>query len=130
MDWDTALANMERACADVFDTTSCRMLSRTVGQSVNHKPKSDPDRPDFDFLGTLELEPPSTKVWRHLSPDPGDVGNRSDTVSYDALLTAHTGLWPWKPHRGDVVSVGGTNWKIAAIGQDGTVRPAYFLTRS
>ncbi|NTF87500.1 hypothetical protein G6L46_10225 [Agrobacterium rhizogenes] len=129
MDWDAALANMEAVCADVFDTTPCRIIGRVVSQSVNHRRQDDPARPAFDFLGTFELEPPSTKIWRHLSPDPGDMGNRSDTVSYDALLTAHTGAWPWIAERGDLVEVSGQRWKIAAISQDGTVRPAFFLVR-
>jgi hypothetical protein len=130
MDWNSALTNMETICANVFDITPCRLQPRAKGQSVNHKSQNDPDRAAFDFMGTIELEPPSTKIWRHLSPDPGDVGNRSDTVSYDAVLTALTTGWPHQPRREDWILAAGITWKIAAIGQDGTERPAYFLVRA
>ncbi|MBB3608665.1 hypothetical protein [Rhizobium sp. BK602] len=134
MDWTSALAGMEETCADVFDVTPCRLQPRTNGRSngrsVNHSEQNDPERAAFDFMGTLELGPPSTKVWRHLSPDPGDAGNRSDTVSYDAVLTAHTGGWPYKPVRGDFFIVGNDTWRIASILPDGTVRPAFLLVRA
>ncbi len=130
MDWSSALGNAEAVCADVFDVTPCRFRGRAVSQSVNHKPQDDPARPAFEFMGTVELEPPSTKIWRHLSPDPGLRGDRSDTVSYEAVLTAHSGNWPWQPQRDDFVEADGVVWKVAAIGQDGTVRPAYFLVRA
>jgi hypothetical protein len=131
MDWTSALAGMEEACAEVFDVDPCRLQPRKPGLSVNHGPgQNDGTRAVFDFMGTLELEPPSSKIWRHLSPDPGIVGQGSDTVSYDAVVTAHTGKWPYQPNRGDWIVAAGVNWRIAAIGQDGTVRPAYFLVRA
>jgi hypothetical protein len=130
MDWTSALSNMESVCAGVFDVTPCQLQPRTKGRSVNHGAQDDPSRVPIDFVGTLELGPPSTKVWRHLSPDPGDAGNRSDTVSYDAVLTAHTGNWPYKAEREDFFIVGADTWRIAAILQDGTVRPAFLLVRA
>lgn len=130
INWSAALGNMESACAAVFDETQCRFRGRAATRSVNHKQQDDPDRQAFDFMGTIELEPPSTKIWRHLSSDPGLRGDRSDTVSYDAVLTAHSGNWPWEPQREDFVEANGIVWKIAAIGQDSTVRPAYFLVRA
>lgn len=130
MNWASALGNMESVCADVFDITPCRLQPRASGRSVNHAAQNDPSRQPFDFTGTLELGPPSTKIWRHLSPDPGDMGNRSDTVSYDAVLSAHTGGWPYKPKRDDFFLVGSDTWRIAAILLDGTVRPAYLLVKA
>jgi hypothetical protein len=130
MDWKSAAANMDAVCAEIFDNDACRLQPRAKRQSVNHPPQTDPDREAFDFMGTIELEPPSTKIWRHLSPDPGIIGQGSDTVSYDAVVTALTTGWPYKPRRDDQIICAGTAWRIAAIGQDGTDRPAYFLVRA
>ncbi len=130
MDWNSALGNLEAVCADVFDVTPCRLQPRAAGRSVNHAAQNDPNRTAFDFMGTLELGPPSTKVWRHLSPDAGIPGNSNDTVSYDAVLTAHTGDWPYKPKRDDFFVVGADTWRIAAIMLDGSIRPAYLLVKA
>ncbi|AID18323.1 hypothetical protein PPF1_10 [Rhizobium phage vB_RleM_PPF1] len=127
MDWQAAEALTENVCATVFDKTPCTLRPRKSGISPNHKAGPDPDRQPFDFLGTIELEPPSDRLPRHQSVDPGI---RNGTVSYDAVLTAHAGAWPYRPKRGDHVVSGTDAWEIAADGQDGSIRLVYFLTRA
>ncbi|MFK0330701.1 hypothetical protein ACIQUB_06215 [Rhizobium sp. NPDC090275] len=127
VDWEAARAFTLQACADIFDYTSCRLQPRKAGITANHGASNDPDRIAFDFIGTIDLEPPSDRIPRHLS---SDTGIRNGTVSYDAVLTAHIGAWPYLPVKGDFVVAVGTTWKIAAKEQDGTPRPAWYLTRA
>lgn len=138
IDWTAALANLEEGCAAVFDVTPLTLQPRKAGITGNHDPQNDTTRAPFDFFGSIELEPPSTKLMRHLSPDPL---SRDDIVSYEAVLTANmagpvvvdaqpgTG-WPYRPQRGDFVVAGGKTWKIAAVGQDGSTRPALYLVKA
>lgn len=127
MDWKAAETLTEEVCAGVFDNTPCTLRPRKTGISPNHKSGPDDGRAPFDFLGTIEIEPPSDRLARHQSVDPGI---RNGTVSYDAVLTAHGGAWPYRPRRGDHVVSGTDAWEIAAEGQDGSVRLVYFLTRA
>lgn len=128
MDWDAAQAMTERVCADIFDRTPLRLRPMKRGITGNHKPTIDNDREIFDFMGTIDLEPPSDRIPRHMS---SDTGVRNGTVSYDAVLTAHVGAWPYKPAADDhVVELdNGKTWKIVAKEQDGSVRPAWYLSR-
>lgn len=127
IDWAAARAFTEEAVADIFDYTPCRLQPRKSGLTGNHAAVDDPDRAPFDFVGTIDLEPPSDRVPRHQSSDPGV---RNGTVSYDAVLTAHVGTWPYRPRRGDHVITAVDTWKIAANEEDGSSRPAWYLTRA
>ncbi|WP_438752058.1 hypothetical protein [Pararhizobium sp. O133] len=127
MDWDAAEALTEAACASMFDTTDCVLQPRKTGASVNHAEIDDPDRLPFDFKGTIELEPPSDRIARH---QPSDPAIRNGTVSYDAVLTAYTAAWPYKPARGDYVTAKLLTWKIAANEPDGSARGVYYLNRA
>lgn len=126
IDWQAARAFTETACAETFDYTDCILIPMSSGLTVNHKPGPDPDRAPFPFVGSIDLDPPSDRISRHLSNDPGSKGN---TVSYDAVLSAHVGTWPYLPRRGDHVQSGTNTYKIAASEQDGASRPAWYLTR-
>ncbi|MBX5112692.1 hypothetical protein [Rhizobium lentis] len=130
VDWLAAQTLTEAVCAEVFDKTALRLQPRAGGASVNHKAGDDPDRVAFDFLGTIDLEPPADRLPRHLSADPGV---RNGTISYDAVLTALTTGWPYQPRRGDLVmetATGGTTWRIEASEKDGSARPAWYLVRN
>lgn len=127
IDWTSALSTLEEGCAAVFDVTTLTLQPRSPGVTVNHKAANDHLRAAFDFMGTIELEPPSTKIMRHLSADPV---SRDDIVSYEAVLTANIAEWPYKPARGDFVVAPDRTWKIEALGQDGSVRPAFYLVRA
>ncbi|MDO3434335.1 hypothetical protein QWJ46_16770 [Rhizobium sp. CBN3] len=130
IDWEAARAFTQEACAEIFDYTPLRIQPRTGGVSVNHKTADDPDRVAFDFLGTIDLEPPADRMPRHL---PGDPGVKNGTVAYDAVLTALTTEWPYQPKRGDLVieiAAGGVTWRIEASEKDGSARPAWYLVRN
>ncbi|WP_318558178.1 hypothetical protein [Pseudorhizobium pelagicum] len=127
MSWSDHLAAADIAVASYFDETPCRLQPRTKGLSVNYADVDDPDRTAFDFLGTIDLEPPADRLTRHMSADPGV---RNGTVSYDAVLTALTTLWPYEPKRGDHLISGGVTWKIAANEKDGSDRPAWYLNKA
>ena len=126
MDWEAALALTETTCAEIFDRTPCRLQPRAIGQSVNHPAGNDPGRVAFDFLGTIELEPPSDRLARHLSSDPGI---QNGTVSYDAVLTALTVGWLFRPKRDDRIISGNVTWKVAASEDDGSMRGAWYLVK-
>lgn len=121
---------LEEKTAEIFDVTPLRLQPRVGGVSVNHPAQDDPGRAPFDFLGTIDLEPPVDRLPRHLSADPGVRGG---TVAYDAVLTALVTDWPYRPQRGDLVietATGGTTWRIAASEKDGSSRPAWYLVRN
>ncbi|MBB2841460.1 UNVERIFIED_ORG: hypothetical protein GGE64_005243 [Rhizobium etli] len=130
MNWTAAIAAAEKRCAEVFDVTPLRLQPRKGGVSVNHPSQDDPDRLAFDFVGTIDLEPPADRMPRHM---PSDPGVRGGTVAYDAVLTALTTAWPYRPQRGDLVietAAGGAVWRIAASEKDGSARPAWYLVRN
>lgn len=127
MDWEAALALTDRVCAGTFDSTPCRLQPMATGATVNHKSMHDPDRVSFDFLGTIDLEPPSDRIARHI---PADMGARSSAVSYAAVLTALVKDWPFLPRHDDIVLAGGIKWKIAAKEDDGSGRPAWYLNKA
>lgn len=127
MDWENAESQLDEACASVFDVTLCRLQPKKRGQSVNHATVFDDlARPVFDFMGTIDLEPPADRITRHLSPDPGI---KNGTVSYDAVLTAHVGDWRYLPKRDDVISTESAVWTIVAAQRDGSVRHAFYLRK-
>jgi len=126
VDWEAARAFTQEACSEIFDYTACLLQPRRTGISVNHPSTDDADRSSFDFKGSIDLEPPSDRIPRHLSPD---TGIRNGTVSYDAVLSAHIAGWPYQPRRGDFVIAGGVTWKIEAKEEDGSNRPAWYLSR-
>lgn len=126
VDWQAARAFTEAACAEIFDFTPCRLIPWSKGRDVNGKGSPDPERLPFDFKGTIDLEPPSDRIARHLPADPGP---RNGTVSYDAVLSAHVGLWPYEPKRDDRVQTATDLWKILAKEPDGSNRPAWYLVR-
>lgn len=129
IDWKTARAFTEEACAEIFDYTELTLHPRKAGLTSNHPDADDPDRVPFDFKGTIDLEPPSDRLPLHQS---SDVGVRNGTVSYDAVLTARISDWPYLPRRNDLVGpMGGTpKWKIAAKEEDGSARPAWYLIKA
>ena len=129
MSWSAHLAAADDAAASYFDETLCLLQPRApgLGVSVNHSEVDDPDRAVFEFLGTIDLEPPADRLTRHMPVDPG---TRSGAVSYGAVLTALTTGWPYLPKRGDHVVAGGVTWKIAAKEDDGSNRPAWYLNRA
>lgn len=127
MSWDENLAAADLAVADYFDQGACTLLPTAPGPTANYKRGPDPNRQPFDFLATIELEPPSDRIARHLS---SDTGIRNGTVSYDAVMTALISSWPYLPQRDDQVAVDGVAaWKIVAKEQDGSLRPAWYLAR-
>ncbi|MBD8555550.1 hypothetical protein IFT84_13640 [Rhizobium sp. CFBP 8762] len=126
MDWGNAEAQLDEACASVFDVTICWLQPKKSGQSVNHGALNDVTRPLFEFMGTIDLEPPADRITRHLPADPGVVNG---TVSYDAVLTAHVGDWPYMPRRGDAVLTVGKTYSIVAMRLDGSIRQAFFLKK-
>lgn len=128
VDWEAARLFTQEVCSEIFDYTDIRLLPRKAGLTGNHAAGDDPGREPFDFRGTIDLEPPSDRIARHLS---ADTGIRNGTVSYDAVLTAHTASWPYRPVRGDyfVDIAKAETWKIVAKEQDGSARPAWYLAR-
>lgn len=131
VDWAAARAFTELACAEIFDVTPCRLQPRRQGLTANHAENDDPDRQAFDFLGTIDLDPSGERLQRRRPSDPAVDGRN---VVYDAILSAHVGGWPYFPRKGDHVLEGeggpsGKAWKIADKIQDGSNRPAWYLTK-
>jgi hypothetical protein len=127
VDWAAARAFTEEACATIFDVTACRAVAMKDGLSGNHPRQADPNRPAFDFLGTIDLQPPSDVLRRH---EPSDPAAGSKAVSYDAVLSARVTDWPWRLQRLDIVEVGADRWRVEASEKDGSDRPAYYLMRA
>ncbi|OLP56820.1 hypothetical protein BJF92_12170 [Rhizobium rhizosphaerae] len=124
VDWAAARAFTEHACSGIFDLTPCRLVGMRTGQSVNHPEAEDPGRPPFDFLGSIDLQPPPRTMMRALPSDPGTTGG---IVSYDAVLSARMTEWPWRPVKRDVVLSGGKSWRIETIDRDGSDRATCYL---
>ncbi len=125
VDWEAARAFTEAACAATFDTKPCRLIARRPGATVNHKEEDDPSRPAFDCMASIDLEPTSDIIRRYPSSDP-QSGN--GPVSYDAVVTAHIGEWPWLPKMGDQILIVGRRWRVDASRKDGSSRPAWFVS--
>lgn len=127
VDWAAARALLEEGVAEVFDVTALEMVPMANGLGVNHARSQDTSRPGFAFLGTIDLDPPSDRVARF---PPGDPGSQK-TVSYEAVLTAHSGSWPWFPVQRDRVRVIATGqvYQVEAVERDGSSRPALYLSK-
>jgi hypothetical protein len=125
MSWKENLAAMDRMVAGYFDEDECRLISQMNGISGNHPSAPDPSRPTFDFLGTVELQPPSDI---HRRAKPSDPGTRGDVVSYDAVLTAFVTDWPWRPFPKDILKTAAKTYRVETSEKDGSDRPAYYLT--
>jgi hypothetical protein len=135
IDWTSAADQLDAAVAGVFDMISCRTKPmRSPGMQVNAKPIADSGRAEFDFVCSMDLGPSQDAIPRHL---PSDTGVRGTMVSYDAVLTALTGDWPWVPGKGDRFEVlitsgmfaSGSQWSIIAGEEDGSSRRAFYLNR-
>lgn len=126
MSWKDDLAINDVVVAGYFDEDACTLRPRAQGQSPNHPHRDDPDREAFDFPGSLELEPPADRLPRH---PPADPATRGGTISYEAVLTAYTAQWPYAAKRFDYVDCKGQRWRIEAIENDGSGRPAFYLSR-
>lgn len=134
VDWDRAARIARGKVSDVFDTFSCRMIPMTTGFDVNSAASADGSRAAFDFRCLMDLGPSQDAIPRHLAADPGVRGTM---VSYDAVMTALSGAWPWQPRKGDRVRVladkglfaAGSEWEFAAGEEDGSERRAYYLNR-
>lgn len=125
IDWEAARADLQETVAGIFDVTPCSLQPMTKGQSVNHAPTTDPDRAGFDFMGTIDLQPPADRLMRH---PPGDTGTRGATVAYAAVLSAHVADWPYLPRRGDIFVTPSGQYRIEASERDGSQRPAWYLS--
>ena len=126
VDWASVRAFTEASCAEIFDVTPCEAIATKPGLSGNHPREDDPSRPGFPFFGTIDLQPPGDLLRRHEPSDPASPGK---AVSYDAVLTAHVGEWPWMLKKLDRVRAGGETWEVQASEKDGSNRPAFYLTR-
>ncbi|MCZ7501257.1 hypothetical protein [Agrobacterium sp. ST15.13.015] len=125
VDWEAARAFTEDACAATFDTKTGRLIGRRPGATVNHSEQDDPARAPFDFMCSVDLEPTSDIIRRYPSADP-QSGN--GVISYDAVITAHVGSWPWSPRMGDHIVIGDKTWRVEASRKDGSNRPAWFVS--
>lgn len=126
VDWSAARALLEDSCADTFDKTACVLQPRKGGLGPNHKAVDDESRAAFPFFGTIDLEASIGGTGPNKPSDPETSGS----VSYDAVLTAHIGGWPYLPERGDFVVADGVTWKIMAKEKDGSSRPAWYLNKA
>jgi len=127
VDWAAARAFTEQSCAAIFDVTACVMRARRPSNDVNRPPEDDETRADFPFLGNIDLQPSGELLARHRSVDPG---SSATNPVFAAVLTADTSGWPWRPRKDDRVISGSQVWVIAASGEDGSRRPAYYLVRA
>jgi hypothetical protein len=126
VDWVAAKAKVFAATAAIFDRTECRMVPMARALGVNSAATVDGSRAEFPFLGTIDLQPSNDALPRHRSLDANVAGN---SVAYDAVLTALSTEWPWRPRKADRMIAGGVTYEIAADEQDGSDRPAYYLNR-
>jgi hypothetical protein len=129
IDWEQAKVLTRATTASVFDTDACRLLPMVApagGRDGNARRQADPDRPQFDFFGKLDLEPSQDAIPRHLGADPG---SDSKMVAYDVVITAHTGAWPYLPARFDRIAVGPVTYQIMLGRRDGGPRMAFYCNR-
>lgn len=134
VDWDRAAERARGMVSSVFDTFSCRMIPMTRGFDLNKAAVADAGRAEFDFVCMLEKGPSQDAIPRH---QPADPGVRGTMVSYDAVLTALVGDWPWQPRKGDRVRVlvakglfaAGEEFEHVAGEEDGSERRAFYLNQ-
>jgi hypothetical protein len=134
VDWDRTADMTRRATSAVFDTFSCRMIPMTRGLDLNRPAAPDGARQAFDFAALLDKGPSQDAIPRHL---PADPGARGTMVSYDTVMTALVGGWPWLPKKGDRVRVlvakglfaAGSEFEFMAGEEDGSERRAFYLNQ-
>ena len=128
MNWSDGEAALELGVASVFDTMALRVYPYREGKSVNQGTEPDPDRNAFDFSGSIEMGPPFLPAGRGAAADPS---MRDRAVGHEAVLTAHSRAWPYRPRRGDkIVNLASDEaWKVADSDNDGSDRAAFSLNR-
>ncbi len=128
MGWDDALAASDAAVAAYFDTLKFDAVGMaTASRAVNAPTTTDPDRPRFEFFGSLDVEPEMSAVSNSSRPNAGD---RSIRHISRICLTADTSKWPWMLRQGDRVRTPTAVYMVAVNpDSDGTARVAIWLNK-
>lgn len=133
MDWDAALDLADGIVAAVMDTQAVTILPRSAGYAVNAAPGADPDRVEFSALASIERDPMGAASAQRPAGDPGSMRSQ---VFYEAVMTASVVDWPYQPVVGDLLFEGADRddlskrWRVAAVMDQGTARPAFMLNRA
>lgn len=131
MGWDSNLAAMDAVVAGYFDEEAFSAVGmRKPPRDVNALWQQDPDRPSFDFFGSVETD---TELG-----DIGRTGNASakslaDRMTAKTCLTALCTGWAWQVRQGDQIlrHQDGSRFTVAtAPERDGTDRLVLWLNRS
>jgi hypothetical protein len=134
---DTAMARMDAAVAETFDTAELVFRPRRAGtvpgstgavRDVNRPSEDDPTRPVQTVKGSFWLRPDPNRMPRSLSPDPG-VQASASTVSYDAMAAVFAAAFSEPPQKGDHVGAGADVFRIETLGNHGLGRVAYYLNK-
>lgn len=128
MTWDAALARADAATAAYFDTQAFVAVAMTKpARQVNAVDVVDPARPEFPFMGSLDLAPEFTAFATSNRPNAGDRNMRQVTR---ICLTALTSAWPWMLRQGDRIRSADALYVVAATpDSDGTARVAVWLNK-
>ena len=127
MTWADLERRLDSDAAALFDDAVATVLPRKDGATVNHRPVADDGRASFDMACSIELNPPALRG-ESLSA----FGREArPAASFDGVVTAtDDGTWPYVPHDGDHLEIGGVTYKIADIHRDGSRRRVFYVNKA
>ncbi|KGF71158.1 hypothetical protein LL06_00755 [Hoeflea sp. BAL378] len=118
---------LETDAAALFDTVDVQAVPRRNGATVNHRREADPERAGFEFMGSLEFNPPPLRNEQFTQTGMTAQAN----VAFDAVITAHDdGTWPWAPRRGDHLVADSVTYDVADIHRDGSSRRVFYVNKA
>ena len=112
MTWDANLAEADAVAAAYFDTIAFRLVPMREGVGPNAPRRAEEDRAVFDFMGSLDLNPPA--VQSGFQQQAGGAGREG--VQHEAVITAMATGWAWLPRALDRIEglADGQAWQVAA----------------
>lgn len=119
IDFTSAQRLMDETVADVFDADECRLRPRMNSDNVNAGRVADPDRDEFDFMGSLEIGPDPVPRNSGLTIAPA---LDRDAVTYEAVIAARSTAFAHMPKRHDWIVCKGRIWEIHDQVKDGSDR--------
>jgi hypothetical protein len=128
VDWASARAFTEQACAEIFDYkvfTATGM--RKPARDVNASAAPDPDRPAFDFMGSVDSEPSFNQIGSSARTSASSFGDRQVART---CITALARDWPWMIQQGDTIVGAEQQYRVVATpDRDGSERVAIWVNK-
>lgn len=128
MSWSDNLAGTESAVAAYFDDVPFTAVGmKKPARDVNGSMAPDPDRPAFDFMGSVDSEPSFNQIGSSGRTSASSMGDRQVART---CLTALARDWPWMVRQGDAIKSAGQNYKVVATpDRDGSDRIVIWLNK-